>query len=74
VHFWPAEGDGENLPIPLHLRLGSRLAYFRERLQHVTVLHNRPTRSESYRRVYFNKRFRRSSGMSPTAFRAQSTR
>jgi len=52
VHFWPAEGDGENLPIPLHLRLGPRLAYFRERLQHVTVLHNRPTLSESYRRVW----------------------
>jgi AraC-like DNA-binding protein len=55
VHFWPAEkrkGRSTPLTVPLHLRLGSRLAYFRERLRHVTVLHNRPTKKERDRRTW----------------------
>jgi AraC-like DNA-binding protein len=53
VHFWPAaEGASGAAAIPLHLRLGPRLAYFRERLRQVTVLHNRPVAEEGERALW----------------------
>jgi AraC-like DNA-binding protein len=42
VHFQPANVRGPAVDLPLHLRLGTRQAYFRNRFQHLVRVHNRP--------------------------------